>query len=497
MSAATGTIELPKIFIPLTEDLFTGRYRYRYAHGGRGSGKTQFFAFLAAWAAIILSTAGLTGQILISRQFKNSLDSSSFVEIKAVIYREGLESFFDIGDRYIRTKDKRILFNFIGLDRNLDSIKSNGHIWAVWVDEAETVSLTAFNKLFPTVRNEKIFEGGAPGWFSEIWVTWNPEKPDSAVDQLFRKKELPNAIGVQANWWDNPFFPSVLDQERRTSKIQFPNLYSWIWEGDYLFDGKNAVIRGEWFDACIGAHEKLGIDPRGHVRIGFDIADGDENNSSSHDACAFVVMNGSLLEYGEVWQAGADEMLDSVDRVQNFAEGFQDNVSVVYDAVSMGAFVGSYLSRRGSKRVTWNGYQAGNAPRNPDQIYIAGKTNGKFFKNQKAQDWWRMADRMRNTAEALKYHKMGRDIPYNVSDMLFISPDIPDLIKLKAEMTTLKIKKSADNSRFMVQSKQELAKEGIRSPNYADAAIMSIVNIGGMRVSSSISERLKNGQFGL
>lgn len=496
MSAKTGSIELPEKLVPLTEDLFTGRYRYRGAYGGRGSGKTQGFAFLAAWAAIILSKAGLTGQFLISRQFKNSLDSSSFVEIKSVIYREGLERYFDIGDRYIRTRDRRIFFNFIGLDRNLDSIKSNGHVWVVWVDEAETVSLEAFNKLFPTVRNEKAPDDGGLGWYSEIWITWNPEKPDSPVDQLFRKKKLPNAIIVCANWYDNPFFPSVLDQERRTCKIQFPNLYPWIWEGDYLFDGKNVVIRGEWFDACIGAHEKLGIDPRGDIKIGFDIADGDENNSTSHDACAFSVMNGSLMDYGEVWQAGANEMLDSVDKVNRFASGF-DNATVVYDAVAMGAFVGSYLSREGASNVSWQGYQSGLPPRNPDRIYVAGKTNGKFFKNQKAQDWWRMADRMRNTAEALKYHKMGKEIPYQIEDMLFINPDLPDLMKLKAEMTTLKIKKSADNSKFMVQSKEELAKSGVRSPNYADAAIMSIVEGNEIKIGKKAQGVISRGKFGL
>lgn len=86
--------------------------------------------------------------------------------------------FFDVGEKYVRTKDGRISYVFSGLRHNLDSIKSKARILIAWIDEAETVSETAWRKLIPTVRENN----------SEIWVTWNPENRGSATDTRFQAK---------------------------------------------------------------------------------------------------------------------------------------------------------------------------------------------------------------------------------------------------------------------------------------------------------------------
>ena len=49
---------------------------------------------------------------------------------------------------------------------------------------------------------------------SELWFTWNPRRKSDAVDEFFRGEKSPdNAIIVKANYSDNPFFPSVLEEE--------------------------------------------------------------------------------------------------------------------------------------------------------------------------------------------------------------------------------------------------------------------------------------------
>ncbi|MDG6319608.1 phage terminase large subunit, partial [Glaesserella parasuis] len=95
---------------------------------------------------------------------------SSLEEIKQAIQSEPwLANFFDVGEKYVRTKCGRISYIFTGLRHNLDSIKSKARILLAWIDEAESVSEMAWRKLLPTVR-----ESG-----SEIWLTWNPEKKGS------------------------------------------------------------------------------------------------------------------------------------------------------------------------------------------------------------------------------------------------------------------------------------------------------------------------------
>ncbi|MCD8458871.1 phage terminase large subunit [Xylella taiwanensis] len=99
-------------------------------------------------------------------------------EVKAAIQAEPwLTAAFEVGENYIRTTDRRVGFAFIGLRRNLDSIKSKARILLLWVDEAESVSEAAWEKAIPTVREEH----------AEIWVTWNPEHAISATHLRFRE----------------------------------------------------------------------------------------------------------------------------------------------------------------------------------------------------------------------------------------------------------------------------------------------------------------------
>lgn len=175
--------------------------------------------------------AGREGIILCGRQFMNSLEDSSMEEIKAAIRSEPwLEPHFDIGEKYIRTKSKRIHYSFVGLDRSIDAIKSKARILLAWVDEAEPVTDEAWTKLIPTLREED----------SELWVTWNPESKRSATHRRFREGvEDPRVKVVEMNWRDNPWFPATLERNRQRDIRDRPDQVDHIWEGGFkvVFEG--------------------------------------------------------------------------------------------------------------------------------------------------------------------------------------------------------------------------------------------------------------------
>ncbi|MEQ5162242.1 phage terminase large subunit [Proteus terrae] len=212
--------------------------RYRGAFGGRGSAKTRTFAMMSAVKAYQAAEQGISGVILCGREFMNSLEESSMEEVKQAIRSiPWLNDYFDIGEKYIRTKCKRVNYVFCGLRHNLDSIKSKARILLAWVDEAESVSDLAWKKLRPTVR-----ESG-----SEIWVTWNPEKDGSATDKRFRKTPPKNSIIVEMNYNDNPWFPDVLEEERLDdlNSLEYAD-YAWIWEGAYLENSDKQVLANKY-----------------------------------------------------------------------------------------------------------------------------------------------------------------------------------------------------------------------------------------------------------
>ncbi|HGE8410810.1 TPA: PBSX family phage terminase large subunit [Serratia marcescens] len=212
--------------------------RYRCSHGGRGSAKTRTFAMMTAVKAYQAMMNGEAGVILCAREFMNSLEESSMQEVKqAILSVPWLAANFDIGEKYIRTIDKSVNYVFCGLRHNLDSIKSKARILLCWVDEAESVSEIAWQKLSPTVREEG----------SEIWVTWNPERDGSATDKRFRKEAGDDCITVEMNYTDNPWFPYVLEGERLNDERRLdPATYAWVWEGAYLENSDKQVLAGKY-----------------------------------------------------------------------------------------------------------------------------------------------------------------------------------------------------------------------------------------------------------
>jgi phage terminase large subunit len=246
----TVRVELPPKLIPI----FTGPARYRGSHGGRGSGKTRSFAKMTAVRGVMEASAGREGIILCAREFMNSLDESSMEEVKAAIRSEPfLKDFYEIGEKFIRSKCGRIRYAFAGLRHNLDSIKSKANILLCWVDEAESVSEGAWRKLIPTIREEG----------SELWVTWNPEDPESPTNKRFRNPVDDDAKIIEMNYTDNPWFPSVLESERQRDLRNRPLDYAHIWEGDFKTRHDARVFtnwRIDTFDSPADAVFRFGAD---------------------------------------------------------------------------------------------------------------------------------------------------------------------------------------------------------------------------------------------
>ena len=240
----TAKIQIPAKLVPV----FEGEADVRGSHGGRGSAKSRSFAKMTAIRAHIWDMQGRSGIILCGRQFMNSLSDSSMEEIKAAIRSEPwLLSHFDIGETYIRTKSGRIKYMFVGLDRNIDSVKSTSRILLGWIEEAENVVEEAWTKLIPTLREED----------SELWVTWNPERETSATNKRFRHSADPRTKIVEMNFRDNPWFPDILERQRQKDKRERPHLYGHIWEGEYL-----SALEGAYF----GEHL---VNAKDDGRIGF------------------------------------------------------------------------------------------------------------------------------------------------------------------------------------------------------------------------------------
>lgn len=230
MSGRTLAIDTAEVFEPLLEP-----NRYKGAHGGRGSGKSHFFAGLLVEDS--LANRGLRSVCI--REVQKSLKESAkrLLEDKLSECGLGEPDGFKVFREVIQTPgDGAIIFQGMQ-DHTAESIKSLEGFNRAWVEEAQTLSGRSLSLLRPTIR--------APG--SELWFSWNPRRKADPVDVMLRGEEKPTGSAVvQANWSHNPWLPKELEQERQDCLRTAADQYGHIWEGEYA-----TVLSGAYFAASL------------------------------------------------------------------------------------------------------------------------------------------------------------------------------------------------------------------------------------------------------
>lgn len=219
---STLDLQTARVFVPLLEPA-----RDKAAWGGRGSGKSHFFAELLIEDS--LAEPGESGEGLRSvciREVQKDLAQSSKLLIETKLNRLGLgeaDGFKVFKDEIQTPGDGLIIFKGMN-DYTADSIKSLEGFKRSWWEEAHGATKTSINLLRPTMR--------AAG--SQMWWSWNPRRKSDAVDVMFRGEETPaRAIVVKANWRDNPWLTQELEDERIDCLRMQPEQYDHIWEGGY------------------------------------------------------------------------------------------------------------------------------------------------------------------------------------------------------------------------------------------------------------------------
>ena len=240
--------------------------RYKGAHGGRGSGKSHFFAEML----IARANSQLGFRAVCLREIHKSLKNSVKLLVEDKIRSKGLSGRFVILEAEIRTPGGGVII-FQGMQNHTaDSIKSLEGFDVAWIEEAQSLSQRSLDLLRPTIRK--------PG--SEIWFSWNPNKPTDPVDVLLRGEQPPSdATVVQVNWDANPWLPDELRADMEDDRKRDPDKYMHVWQGAYSLNSEARVFRNwkvEAFttpDSAIhrfGADWGFAIDPTVLVRCHID-----------------------------------------------------------------------------------------------------------------------------------------------------------------------------------------------------------------------------------
>ena len=465
------------------ERAVTTKKRFVIIYGGRGSMKSV--------GAVDICLSGVMDRgdkVFCLREFQSSIAESVHALIKEEIDRLNLEN-FAVLDTTIRYKYGGE-FKYMGLARNPASIKSAAGFRRFLTEEAATLSDASITNLTPTARNKA--RSGLPG------VVMDEKKSDIDDVQMFfianiNSSEDPftkrfinpfidhlNRDGyyeddlhliIKMNYTDNPWFmDSGLEGERIFDLENKPRaVYDHIWLGAPLDTVENSIILAEWFDACVDAHIKLGFEPTGQERLAYDPAD-------SGDAKAVGYQHGSVVT--GVSSTNDGDVNTATDWALGFAVKLKPDV-FLYDEDGLGISLRrQILEGLKGKKVKIVPFSGGGAIQHPNEVYDGiegegffdierGRTNSAMFLNPRAQNYWRLRDKMFKTYLAVEKGKY-----FPPDELISFSSGIKELVGLRAELCRIPRKYNNGNGKIQILSKPEMKAKKIKSPNMADVVMM-------------------------
>lgn len=430
-----------------------------------------------------------TGQRCCSaREFQNSIEDSSHALISEEIDRLEAQG-FDIGANTIKHTSGGSIFQK-GLARNPLSIKS---IVAdlIWIDEGETLSAKTLKALSASFRisaakKDRASKAGKEAAVPDILISMNRGSSHDPISKEYLKDAETDLakqgyhinehyMVVEINWDDIPkawFESSGLEPERASDEKRMSTAeYDHKWGGAYSDTIDNAIIKPEWFDACVDAHEKLsgmGDWGMGQRVVSFDPAD------AGDDPEALAYMEGNIIM--EAMQADQKD----IDLAQKWACSYANEKRVdafTWDCDGMGVGLkGSVESAFNGTRTKYVQFKGGHGAHNPDDIYEENesdyrdddnpKTNKEAFRNQRSQFYFELANAMKRTYLAVKD---GRN--FDTDKLISFNGTIRHLDLLRSELCRIP-RKYVAGGRYQLMTKPEMVAMGIASPNIADCIMM-------------------------
>lgn len=449
---------------PKLRHVWKAKARYKILHGGRASSKSHDAAGFAVWLA-----ANYRVKFLCARQFQNRIDESVYTLLKDKIEASPMKNDFHFTNKAIEHKHTGSIFLFYGIARNLSEIKSTEGIDILWLEEGHYLTQEQWNVIEPTIRKDG----------SQVWIIFNPDNLMDFVYQNFVVNPQPDSIVKQINWQDNPFLSKTMLKVIHEAYRRDPKEAEHIYGGVPRTGADKSVINLLYILSAIDAHKKLGWEKGGKNTLGFDIAD------DGDDRCASVGMTGNVIDFVDEWDALEDELLKSSSRVWNYA--LMRGASITFDAIGVGAQAGAKfkeLNDARNQRISYEPFNAGGKVWDPDDVYMEMPhqkiLNKDHFSNVKAQAWTDVALRFRKTHEAIEhFNKTGNPNKFPHDELISIESESIEkklLEKLKQELSAPR-KDYDGNGRFKIESKDDMLKRGIKSPNIADAVIMSAIKV--------------------
>lgn len=266
--------------------------------------------------------------------------------------------------------------------------------------------------------------------------------PNGMGNPFYRKRHSGKFPVFTFHWRDDPRKDDAW-YARQCNTLE-PHIRAQEVDIDYTASVEDICIPARWVQAAVG----FVVEPSEFGIAGLDVGGGG-------DKSVFIARFGPLVRKPVSWSDG--DTTGTAFRAHELLREAKCH-HLNFDSVGIGAGVASTLMRAGAPA---RGINTGESP--TDARWLDGRTAKEKFANLKAELWWKMRDRFQKTFE------VRTGAAKHPPEELISLPDDPELAR---QLSLPRVVITA-TGKIAIESKETLARRGVRSPDFADALALT------------------------
>jgi len=403
--------------------------RYKIAYGGRGAGAKSW----SAVSLVVQAGEESKKRIVCLRETQNSLEESVYSLIQSTINRLQYKN-WKVTKEYIENTKNGTHIIFRGLKdlRAAHNIKSLDDYDIFLVEEAAPITHESWRILTPTLRKKG----------SELWALFNREEEMDPVYERFVVNERKNSMilhlqpgPIDNPWWYQSELPAEMEEDFKYDEDEAIH----IWHGEPRKQGFKSILSRSRIRAAMN---RVITDPEGMESIGCDPADMGDDKTQIYkrkglkitDHRQLAKMDGVII---------ANEIGDMINR--------DPSISVRIDTTGIGTSTRDQSKVLGLKVIPIN-----------------------WAQNAENKD---------------KYADIVTEMWFSLKEVID-EIDIPNDPQLMRELSGRQYGYDSKN-RYKIESKVEFKKRYGKSPDKADALILTFYQGGSIIMSNKTRADLR------
>jgi hypothetical protein len=247
--------------------------------------------------------------------------------------------------------------------------------------------------------------------------------------------------------------------DKEVIRLNDPRVVGQELDLDFQTSGEDTVVRAEWVNSSMALYRHLqesgDLPEKINGVAGCDVGGGVAENT-------FIARWGSLVGPCHGWIDG-----DTTATAIRFQALALDSMvgTIRFDSIGVGKGVAATFQRL---PIDASGINVGVAASRT--MWPDGKKAKDKFRNLKGELWWILRDKLRRTHDHWMFMNGTGGVEGNMDDLLLLDPSDVDL----AKQVCIPGFKVLETGKIQIESKDDLKRRGVPSPDRAEALILSL-----------------------